>query len=257
LLGLLSRRGGLSRLARLGSLGLDGVLRLGLRDNDNRGLATRGDGLRRANGLGRVDRRVDRLALSVGALLVCVAVILALVEVVTILLNIADKLSGVVLGSVDLTAGAVAGDLLVALLFLVVGIVAASVLANLELVPCIVVTFARRAKVILANNLPLGAGRAMDLRSTVVAVADDDNISRNSRQNGCNGLGGNLTALSEGNGSSGGESRQSLGDEVGVGNGLGLTGVDTDGDVDGEENVDVNVLAAHDARARAATTTVD
>jgi hypothetical protein len=244
----------LDRLARLGGHGLHGVLRsngvlgLGLRDNNNRGL-TRSDRLRRADRLGRADRRVNRLALSVRALLVAVAVVLALVEVVAVLLNVTDKLAGIVLRVVNLAAGSVAGNLLVALLVLVVRVVAASVLADLELVPCVVVTFARSAKVVLTNHLPLSASRAVDLRSTVVTEADDDNTGRDNRQNGCNGLGGNLAALSEGNGSSGGCGRQSLGDEVGVGNSIGFAGVDTDGDVDREENVDINVLAAHDARA--------
>jgi hypothetical protein len=257
-LGLLSGRGRVLRLLSRRSrvLRLDGVLGLGLRDNNNRRLA-RSDGLRRADGLGRADRRVNGLALSVSALLVAVAVILALVEVVAILLNVTDKLAGVILRVVNLAAGSVAGDLLVALLVLVVRVVAASVLTDLELVPCVVVTFARRAKVVLTNHLPLGAGRAVDLRSTVVTVADDDNTGRNNRKNSCDGLGGNLATLGEGNSSSGGGGRESLSDEVGVDNGLSFTGVDTDGDVDGEENVNVNALAAHDARARGAATTVD
>ncbi|KAI6774030.1 hypothetical protein HG531_000879 [Fusarium graminearum] len=184
------------------------------------------------------------------------SVVLALIEVVAILLNVTDKLASVVNRVVDLAARSVTGDLLVALLVLVVRVVAAAVLADLELVPGIIVTFARRTKVVLTNHLPLGASRAVDLRSTVVAVADDDNTGRDNRENSCNSLGGNLTALGEGNGGSGGGSRQSLGDEVGVDNGIGLAGVDTDGDVDGEENVDVNALAAHDSRAGCATTTV-
>jgi len=252
----LGRNTRLDRLGRsLGVLGLGGVLRLGLRDNNDGGLA-RVDGLRRADRLGEVDRRVDGLALPVGALLVGVAVVLAGVEVVSVLINVADKLAGIVLRSLTDTAGAVADDSLVEVVLLVVRVVAASVLANLDLVPGIIVTLTRSTEVILANNLPLGAGRAVHLGSTVVTVADDDNIGRNNRQESGNGLGSSDAALSEGNGSGGGGSVKGLGDDVGVDDSVGGTGVDTDGDVDGEKDVDVNALAAHDARASDHTTTV-
>ena len=255
----LSRDTRLDRLGRslrvLGHVGLGGVLRLGLRDNNDRRLA-RVDGLRRADRLGKVDRRVNGLALSVGALLVGVAVVLAGVKVVAVLINVADKLAGILLRSLTDTAGAVADDSLVEVVLLVVRVVAASVLANLDLVPGIIVALTRSTEVILANNLPLGAGRAVDLGSTVVTVADNDNVGRNNRQESDNGLGSNNTALSEGNGSGGGGSIKGLGDDVGVDDSVGGTGVDTDGDVDGEKDVDVNALAAHDARASDHTTAV-
>jgi hypothetical protein len=225
------------------------VLRLGLRDNNDRWLA-RNNGLRRADRLERGDGRVNGLALAVGALLVSVAVIVALVEVVAILINVADKLAGILLRDLTLTAGSVADNALVAFLLLVVGIVAASALTDLELVPGIVVAFFGRTEAVVANDLELGAGRAVILGSAVVAVADDDHVGGDSSDNSGDSLGGSLTALGVGNGGGGGDRRESLGDEVSVDNGLGLaTRVDTDGDVDGEEDVDVDGLSAHHSGA--------
>ncbi|KAH7263797.1 hypothetical protein BKA59DRAFT_466718 [Fusarium tricinctum] len=263
--GLLRLVGGLG-LDRLGrclrvvrSLGLarhNGVLRLRLRDNNDRGLA-RNNGLRRADRLERGDGRVNGLALAVGALLVSVAVIVALVEVVAILVNVADKLAGILLRDLTLTGGSVADNALVALLLLVVGVVAASALTDLELVPGVVVAFFGRTEAVVANDLELGAGRAVILGSAVVAVADDDHVGGDSSDNSGDSLGGSLTALGVGNGGGGGDRRESFGDEVSVDNGLGLaTRVDTDGDVDGEENVDVNGLSAHHSGAVVEATAV-
>jgi hypothetical protein len=247
----------LDRLGRsLGHTGHNGVLRLGLRDNNDRGLA-RNNRLRRADRLGGCDGRVNSLAVSVGALLVSVAVIVALIEVVAILVDVADKLAGILLGDLALTAGSMADNALVGLFLLVVGVVAASALTDLELVPGIVVAFLGRTEAVIANDLELGAAGAVSLGSAVVAVADDDNVGRDSSQNSGDSLGGSLTALGEGNGSGGGDRSEGLCDEVGVDNGLGLANrVDTNGDVDGEEDVDVNGLSAHHPRSGVEATAV-
>jgi len=252
-LGLGSRVLRLDRRSRLvgvdGVDGLDGVLRL--RDNDNWGLAD-GLGVRSRNG---VDGRVDRLTLAVRALLVGVAVILAVVEVVAVLVDVADKLASVVDGVVlvTLTLVAVADNALVALLVLVVGVVALSALADLELVPGIVVALLGSAEAIVADNLPLGAGRAVNLRSTVVTVADDDDVGGDDGDDlGDSGSGGD-TVLSLGDGGSGGDSREGLGDEVGVDDSVSLTRVDADGNVNGEKDVDRN-LSTHESIASEATT---
>lgn len=150
-----------------------------------------------------------------------------------------------------------ADNALVALLVLVVGVVTASALTDLELVPGIVVAFFGRTEAVVANDLELGAGRAVVLRSAVVAVADDDHVGGDSSDNSGDSLGGGLTALGVGNGGGGGDRRESLGDEVSVDNGLGLaTRVDTNGDVDGEEDVDVNGLSAHHSGAIVEATAV-
>jgi len=253
----LHRLGGSLRAVRSLRLARDnGLLRLGLRDNNDRRLA-RNDRLRGAERLGRRDGRVNGLALAVGALLVAVAVIVALVEVVAILLNVTDKLAGIVHRGLALAAGSVADNALVALLLLVVGVVTASALTDLELVPGIVVAFFGRTEAVVANDLELGAAGAVSLGSAVVAVADDDHVGGDSSDNSGDSLGGSLTALGVGNGSGGGDRRESLGDEVSVDDGLGLaTRVDTNSDVDGEENVDVNSLSAHHSGAVVEATAV-
>jgi hypothetical protein len=260
----LSRSLGSLRLSRsLGLAGSDGLAggdglggSLRLRDDNNRRLAG-GDRLGGGNGLGRLDGRVDGLALALGALLVGVAVVLALIEVPSVLIDVADELASVVdrVVLVTLALVAVADDALVALITLVVGIVALSAVADLELAPGVVVAFTRSAEAVLADDLPLGAGRAVDLRSTVVTVADDDDIGGDGGENSGDGLGDGGAVLSEGDGGSGGDRREGLGDEVGVDDSVSLTGVHTDGDVDGEENVDSD-LSAHEAVARRETTTV-
>lgn len=255
-LGVLGLSRSLGVLRRVGSLGLGGLGgSLGLGDDDNRGLAG-------VDGLGRVDRlrldgRVDGLALALGALLVGVAVVLALIEVPSVLIDIADELASVVdrVVLVTLALVAVADDALVALITLVVGVVALSAVADLELGPGVVVAFTRSAEAILADNLPLGAGRAVDLRSTVVTIADDDDVGGDGGENSGDGLGDGGAILSEGDGGSGGDRREGLGDEVGVDDSVSLTRVHTDGDVDGEKNVDSD-LSAHEAVARTETTTV-
>lgn len=249
------RLGGSLRLSR--SLGLDGLggsLRLG--DDDNGGLAG-GDGLGRGDRRGRLNGRVDRLALALGALLVGVAVVLALIEVPSVLIDVTDELASVVdrVVLVTLALVAVADDALVALITGVIGVVALSAVADLELAPGVVVAFTRSAEAILADDLPLGAGRAVDLRSTVVTVADDDDIGGDGGDNSGDGLGDGGSVLSEGDSGSGGDRREGLGDEVGVDDSVSLTGVHTDGDIDGEEDVDSD-LSAHEAVARRETTTV-
>jgi len=242
---------GLSR--RSGVDGLGGSLRL--RDDNNRRLA-RVDRLGRVDGAG-VDRRVDGLALSVRALLVAVAVLSALVEVVSVLLNITDELLGVVVGVVLVTLAlrSVADDALVALIALVVGVVAAAVVADLELVPGVVVALLRGTVTIGTDDLEVGAGRAVDLRSTVVTVADDDDIGGDDCDDLGDGSSDGLAVLSAGDGGSGGDGLEGLGDEVGVGDGISLTRVHADGDVDGEKDVEVE-LSAHEARVAAEATTV-
>lgn len=226
---------------------------LRLRDDNNRGLAG-GDLLGRVGRLG-VDRRVDGLALAVAALVVGVAVILAVIEVVTVLIDIADELASVVdrVVLVTLALRSVADDALVALLVLVVGVVAVTVVADLELVPGVVVALLRVAEAIVTDNLPLGAGGAVSLRSTVVTVADDDDIGGDDGEDLGDSLGGSLAVVGDGDGGSGGADRESLGDEVGVGDGLSVTGVHTVGDVDGQENVDGD-LSAHESIASKTTT---
>jgi hypothetical protein len=244
-----SRLGGVLRLDRRSRLvrvdgvdGLDGVLRL--RDNDNWGLA---------DGLGSRSR--DGLALAVRALLVGVAVVLALIEVPAVLINIADELASVVDGVVlvTLTLVAVADNALVALLILVVGVVALSALADLKLVPGIVVALLGSAEAIVADNLPLGAGRAVNLRSTVVTVADDDDVGWDDGDDLGDSGSGSDTVLGLGDSGSGGDRRKGLSDEVGVDDSVSLTRVDADGNINGEKDVDRD-LSTHESIASEATT---
>jgi hypothetical protein len=256
--GLGSRRSGVlrlggrrSRLLRVdGVNGLDGVLRL--RNDDNRGLAS-GLGSRRSRH--GVDRRLDGLALAVRALVVGVAVVLAVLEVVLLLLDIADELASVVdrVVLVTLTLVAVADNALVALLVLVVGVVALSAVADLELVPGVVVALLGSAETIVADNLPLGAGRAVNLRSTVVTVADDDDVGGDDGDDLGDSGSGSGTVLGEGDGGSGGDSREGLGDEVGVDDSVSLTGSHADSSVNGEKDVDRD-LSTHESIASEATT---
>jgi hypothetical protein len=251
-----SRLGGVLRLDRRSRLvrvdgvdGLDGVLRL--RDNDNWGLAD-GLGSRSRDG---VRRSRDGLALAVRALLVGVAVVLALIEVPAVLINIADELASVVDGVVlvTLTLVAVADNALVALLILVVGVVALSALADLELVPGIVVALLGSAEAIVADNLPLGAGRAVNLRSTVVTVADDDDVGWDDGDDLGDSGSGSDTVLGLGDSGSGGDRRKGLSDEVGVDDSVSLTRVDADGNINGEKDVDRD-LSTHESIASEATT---
>ncbi|WXC44829.1 hypothetical protein QX201_004567 [Fusarium graminearum] len=246
---------GSNRVCGLGSrlVSVDGVDRLDrvLRDDNNWGLAD-GLGVRSRDG---VDGRVNGLTLAVRALLVGVAIVLAVIEVPSVFVDIADELASVVdrVVLVTLTLVAVADNALVALLLLVRGVVALSAVADLELVPCVVVALLRSAETIVADNLPLGACRAVNLRSTVVTVADDDDVGGDDGDELGDGGSGSGAVLGEGDGGSGGLDGEGLGDEVGVDDSLSLTRVHADGDVNGEKDVDSD-LSTHESIAGEATT---
>lgn len=227
-------------------------------DLDRRGkddLVTRDARLGRGDRSG-LGRRHDLAVLS--ADIVGPAVVSALLVEAPVVL-VADELLLVVLvrGLVPGAVRSVADDALVALLFLPVGVVAEARLADDKLVPVVVVALAGGTVSILTDNLPLGASRAVNLRSTVVAVADDHDVGGNNSDDSGGGGDSGSAINNSGDSSSGGNRRQGLGldSSDSVGNGVsGAIGVEVDRDVDAEENRDVDSLAAAEARGRSDTT---
>jgi hypothetical protein len=157
------------------------------------------------------------------------------------------------------------------------GVLAVVSLANDKLVPISAGAGLRAASTIAADNLEVGADGAVELGGAVVAFADDDQVGRDSDGSVHNGLGGNIAVgVSE-------SSDGRLGDDI-AGDGLSdssglssLTREDSTGlsasssasasassgsftvisnsDVDGEQEVERNVLATSEAGTREVATT--
>lgn len=207
--------------------------------------------------LGRSDRGLLRRGHDDTVLcadIVCPAIIGTLLMEAPVVL-ITDELLLVVLvgSSVPGAVRSVADDALVALLILPVGVVAEARLADDKLVPVVVVALPGSTVSILTDNLPLGASRAVNLRSTVVAVANDHDISGDNGDDCGSGSDGGGAVNDRGDSGGGGNRRQGLGldGSHGVGNGVGgAIGVEVDRDVDAEENRDVDALAAAETRGR-------
>jgi hypothetical protein len=207
--------------------------------------------------LGRSDRGLLRRGHDDTVLcadIVCPAIVGTLLMEAPVVL-ITDELLLVVLvgSSVPGAVRSVADDALVALLFLPVGVVAEARLADDKLVPVVVVALAGSTVSILTDNLPLGASRAVNLRSTVVAIANDHDIGRDNGDDCGSGSDGGGAVNDRGDSGGGGNRRQGLGldGSHGVGNGVsGAIGVEVDRDVDAEENRDVDALAAAETRGR-------